>query len=236
MVLIISRLVCLILAMYPLVPNQQSIAAKGEEAATFQDLLTQGDNLETQVRKVKKIKQELDSKESSLKGAADALRRAQMGLRRKALEIDKEEQRIEGEDKKSGCRWGTRSKDIDYVNSCNALGEQLKGWQKEVEAKAMSLVEYNNKLQDQQRRLTEATVSWAQQKKENNADLDELNGELGRWQQRYNAFVFQSETYERLKKTAPGAQLCERLSGSGRYQELRSAAQCLQWLFDGARR
>lgn len=211
-------------------------AAESSEAVTLQGLLQEGHNLETQLRKVRKVKEEIDDKESGLKGAARALELERAASRERMMGLKEQQEEIEQKDRNSGCRWGTWSKDLAYVNSCNALLEKLKGWSEEVRTKAMSQIEFERKLQEQQNRLSDATVAWARLKSENNADINELSAAYSDWRQRYNDFVFQSETYERLKKTAPGARLCERLSGSGTYPELRSASQCLQWLFDGAQR
>ena len=210
-------------------------AADSDGLSALQGLLAENKNLTVQLRKVKKVKEEIDRKDSEIQGATSALKHAQEDLRRRGTRIDEENRRIDEEATRSGCPWGTKSTDLAYVNSCNTLGAKLMGWKEDLKNKVITLAEYAAKLQDEQNRWNQATLKWAAKKKSNNDDLDELSASFADWQRRYNAFVFQSEAYERLKKTAPGARFCEELSRPMTSGALESAAQCLQWLWDGGR-
>lgn len=234
----LTFIACCIVAAGFMAVGSQALAAGAVESdglSTLQGLLAENKNLTVQLRKVRKVKGEIDGKDSEIQGAASALKHAQDDLRRRGARMEDENRRIDEEATRSGCPWGTKSTDLAYVNSCNALGAKLMGWKEDLKNKVITLAEYAAKLQEEQNRLSQATLKWAAKKKENNTDLEELSASFSDWQRRYNAFVFQSETYERLKRTAPGAQQCERLSGNATDQELRNAAQCLQWLWDGAR-
>lgn len=199
------------------------------------DLQAEQQHLGGELRRVKKVKQDIDRMGSELDGAAYALKRAKQELQRKGAQIAIEGHGIDEQAQQSGCAWGTKSTDIAYVNSCNALRDKLMGLQQDLRNRVISLEEYAAKLLQEENHLSEATFKWGKKKKANNADLEELTAELSKWQQRYNAVVFQSDTYERLKRIAPGARLCEQLSEHATDQDLQNAAQCLQRLWEGTR-
>jgi hypothetical protein len=212
-----------------------SQAANADEKGTLQQLLAENRNLIVQLEKAKKVEGQIAKAELANQGAQSALKHAKEALRREGTGLAIDAASIQQKADQAGCPWGTSSTDIAFVDSCNAEGRRLMALFEDVKKRDSSLQEYAQKLEEKQAQFSERTEKLFAQKKANNADLQFLYDARSNWQRRYNAFVFRSPTYERLKKTAPGAQMCEQLSESGSDQALRSAAQCLQWLWDGAR-
>lgn len=210
-------------------------AGNENEKSTLQDLLAENKNLIVQLDKAKKVEGEIAKAGLAVEGTQNALKHAQQELQRKGKSLVGEQQSIEVQGQQSGCPWGGSSKDEAFVDSCNAEGARLNALLKDVQQRKITVNEYSRKLQEEQARLSDSTLKWFAKKKENNADLQMLYDARSDWQQRYNAFVFRSATYERLKKTARGADVCERLSANVNDQALRKASQCLQRLWDGAR-
>jgi hypothetical protein len=215
-----------------------SAAAIGQdEASVLQQLLAENKNLTVQLDKAKKTETDIGKAELSLKGWDTALKAAREEVRRNRTAIVKDFDMVNQRARETGCPWGGSSRDEGYVSSCNGKADEFNAMFRELSSQGASLQEFDRKLDQKQQEFTKATMSWFKKKKANNDDLQTLYAANADWQRRYNAFVFRSEAYERLKVTAPGAQDCETLSGNGRDAEkLRTASQCLQRLFDGARR
>jgi peptidoglycan hydrolase CwlO-like protein len=210
-------------------------APSDDDKTTLQELLAENKNLIVQLNKAEKVKGEIAKAGFAIEGEQAAVKHAQQELRRKGTRIDEQQQEIDTRAQAAGCPWGGSSPDKAFVASCNSEGAKLNAMLKEVQEKKKTLVEYARELDKRQAMYSDLTIKWSEQKKENNADLQVLYDARSDWQRRYNTFVFHSETYERLKKTAPAVRVCEEISAPMTDEELRRAAQCLQRLWDGTR-
>lgn len=125
---------CIAVAGFMALGSQALVAGATENdgLSTLQGLLAENKNLTVQLRKVRKVKGEIDRKDSEIQGAASALKHAQDDLRRRGARMEEENRRIDEEATRSGCPWGTKSTDLAYVNSCNALGAKLMGWKEDL--------------------------------------------------------------------------------------------------------
>jgi hypothetical protein len=206
-----------------------------DEKSTLQGLLAENKNLIVQLDKAEKVKGEIAKAGLTIEGEQAAVKHAQQELRSKGTRIDEQQQDINTQVQGAGCPWGSSSTDKEFVASCNAEGARLTAMLKEVQEKRKTLADYARELDKRQAMYSDLTLKWFAQKKENNTDLQALYDARSDWQRRYNAFVFHSDTYERLKKTAPAAKVCEEISALVTDEALRQAAQCLQRLWDGAR-
>lgn len=206
------------------------------ERQVLANLQAEQQHLNAQLRRVKKTKEEIDHQDLANQGRWDALKYAKNDLQQMKTRLALKDRGIDEKFEQSRCAWGTTSPDKAYVDSCNTLLDKLIGLKNDLGNEAITVEEYASKLQEEENHLSEATFRLGQKRKSNNADMEEVSAALSDWQHRYNSFVFQSETYERLKKTAPGARFCENLSMPMTTGALESASQCLQWLWDGAGR
>lgn len=208
-----------------------SQAARADEQSTLQELLAENKNLTLQLEKAKKVEGEIAKAELAIQGAQSALNRAKAELRRSGTGLVDEARNLQQQSVRAGCPWGAKSTDLAFVNSCNAEGRRLMDLFADVQRRGGDLQEYAQKLEEKQGQFSERTVRLFTKKKENRTDLETLFAAREDWLRRYRAFVFQSEAYNRLRVTAPSANLCARNSSS-----LEDASQCLQWVWDGARR
>jgi hypothetical protein len=209
-----------------------------DEASQLQQLLAENQNLTVQIGKAKKVEEQVGKAELTLKGWDAALKAAREELHHSQTGIVREFNMVHQRARETGCPWGaTLEKQDAYVASCNAKGADLNAMLRDLQKQGATAVEMEAKLNQKQQELGNETLVWFKKKKANNNDLETLYAANANWQRRYNAFVFNSEAYRRLQVTAPGSQFCESLSGNGNdVEKLRSASQCLQRLFDGARR
>ena len=208
-------------------------SADADELATLQQLLKENQNLSVQLDKNEKVKGDIAKAELAIKGADSALKHAERDLHEKGVGLVQQAQGIEAQAQQSGCPWGTTQQDKAFVDGCNAEGARLTAMFEDVKKQGMSLEQYGRKLREEQDQLSKRTMDLFAKKKSNNADLELLQAARTDWTNRYNAFVFHSETFERLKKMAPGAGTCDELSAAN---DLAGAARCLQYLWDGAAR
>jgi hypothetical protein len=206
--------------------------ADADEMTTLQQLLKENQNLSVQLDKNEKVKGDIAKAELAVKGADSALKHAEQELHQKGAGLLQQHQNIQGQVQQSGCPWGTTQQDKAFVDACNTEGARLNAMLQDVQKQGITLVEYSRKLQEERAQLSKRTMDWFDKKKSNNADLELLQTARTDWVNRYNAFVFHSETYERLKRTRPGAEICDQISAT----DLPGAARCLQHLFDGAAR
>jgi|SRR5580704_4069469 hypothetical protein len=205
-----------------------------DEKSTLQGLLAENKNLIVKLDKAEKVKGEIAKAGLTVDGGQAAVKHAQEELRRKGTRIDEQQEDIKAQYQASPCPWGGSTPDEAFASSCNTELAKLEALAKEVLEKKKSAAEYARELEEEQARFSDAQVSLFQKKKANNNELEALYNRRSDWQQRYNAFVFHSDTYERLKKTAPAAHVCEEISTLATDEALRRAAQCLQTLWDGA--
>ena len=206
-----------------------------DEKNTLQQLLAENKNLSIKLDDAKKAEGQIAKAQLANDGAHSALKHAQQELKQLRSGLMGEGRNIQQQAQQAGCPWGGTSKDKGFVNACNAEGRRLTEMLNDVLRRGASLEEYEHKLTERQTSLGNDTLKLFKKKKSNYEDLELLYAARADWQQRYNAFVFRSETYERLKKTAPASQLCVPMSAQPNAEELRSAAHCLERLWDGAR-
>lgn len=209
------------------------LAAPAAAQDDLRALISEGENLRAQYASAKIVKDELEASKQTLSGSQRALTAAVEALRRGAVELQTERDTRERIVRPHNARCGGSHEDRGFVAACNAEAARLNGWRDELLRQADGLAKYERKLQEEQQRLTRGTETWTKKKKSNNADFDELDGAFRQWQQRYNALVFNSPAYSRL---AQGAPRCRPVSASDNEAALLDAHQCLQWLWDGARR
>ncbi len=210
-----------------------SHATQVDEKATLQQLLAENKNLTIQLDAAKKTEGQIAKAGLALEGAQSALKRAQQAVRQSSIGLIDEAKGIQQQAKQAGCPWGGSSTDKGFVQACNAEGTRLAELWKEVQQRGGGIQEYSQKLDERQNSLSNDTLKWAKKKQSNIQDLDILQVAQADWQRRYNAFVFRSEAYERLKKTAPAATLCATLPDGASHEHLRKAAHCLERLWDG---
>lgn len=208
---------------------------QADEKDTLQQLLAENKNLTVQLDAAKKTEGQIAKAELANQGAHSALKHAKQELRQLRGGLIDEGKNIGQQAQQAGCPWGSTSTDKGFVAACNAEGKRLNEMLNDVKRRGASIEDYARKLEERQASLGKETMTLFAKKKNNNYDLGILYAVQSDWQRRYNAFVFQSDTYERLKKTAPGAKLCVPLSENAGAQALGSAAKCLERLWDGAR-
>jgi hypothetical protein len=214
----------------------QAATLDAKENETLKELLSENKNLSVQLAKARKVHADIAKSEVEVSGAQQALKTATNDARRTYSGVLQDVRRRNEQMANAGCPWGGSSEDKGFVSACNAEGARLNKWLEELREKGASIEEYARKLDERQRQLSKETLVLAAKKKSNNEDLNVLEVRSADWQRRYNAFVFHSTTYERLKKiTAPGASICEQMSGDASDEALRRAADCLQRLWDGVR-
>jgi hypothetical protein len=131
---------------------------------------------------------------------------------------------------------GVKSPDLAWVAACTQEVNRLNDWEKKLGANEDVLKAYAQKLDDEQSENSQAEALWVKKYKQNNSDLNDIGAALTDWSQRYNAFVFQSATYDRLVHTNQGIQQCAQLGDNPTIGDLEVAHHCLQWLWDGATR
>lgn len=209
-----------------------TVCARADEKNELDQLLAENRNLTVQLEKAKKTEGQIGRAKLALDGWSSALKHARDETSRQASGLVREQQDIHRQADATGCPWGTQQKDEAYVNSCNAQGRRLNEMMADVIRRGGSLQEVSRKLDEEQAKLSRETEKWFKQKKSNNTDLEILYQYQADWQRRYNAFVFHSDTYERLKRTAAGGTVCREAAS---VDDMAGAAQCLQRLWDMAR-
>lgn len=211
--------------------------AGDKDKATLQDLMAEGDALNKSLVKATVVKKKLAQTDQELKGSQAAIDGAVRQLKSAAQKLQMEgtsqAQQVSIQ-KSRGCGLGGTSPDLAWVAACNKEVDRLNDWATKLATTEDGLKAYAQKLSDEQAQLSHSTEVWAQKNKQNGADLDDINAALTDWSQRYNAFVFQSATYDRLVHTNQGMQECAQLSQDPSEGELEIAHRCLQWLWDGA--
>jgi predicted secreted protein len=202
--------------------------ANADDMSTLQQLLRENENLTVQLDKAKKTQGDIAKAELVTEGADSALKHAQEELQRKGNGLLQAQQDIHSQADATGCPWGTLNSNEAYVASCNAEGARLKAMLQDVQKQGASLQVYAQQLQKERSQLSQRTLDWFAKKKANNADLEDLEAERTAWNHRYKAFLFQSQTYERLKVMTPSAQICEQVT------DLPAAKGCLDKIWQTA--
>lgn len=210
-------------------------AATADEKGDLEALLAENRNLAVQLAKARTVQADIVKAETELNGAQQALYTAKNDVKRAEMGLLENVRRREQQARQAGCPWGGTSTDKAFVAACNAEGARLNNWLFELQKEGADLRTYERKLGVEQQRLSKSTLTLFAKKKSNNRDLELLGAAQADWQRRYNEFLFRSSTYERLKKTAPGTQECERISADASDEALRRAADCLQRMWDGLR-
>jgi hypothetical protein len=210
-------------------------AALGSEKQMFEELSAQNKNLTIKIKKSEQVKKEIAQSEQTISGAQSALNHAAKELRLRGIGLVDEGRDIKRKADQAGCPWGTSSTDKAFVAACNNEGRRLMDLFADVEKRGAGLADYARELEKTQTRLSDSTIDLAKKRTQNEKDLQGLYDERADWQRAYNELVFKSSTYERLKKTAPAAGLCESISAPMTDQALQRAADCLNHLWDGAR-
>jgi hypothetical protein len=205
-----------------------ALAAAGEPE-TLASFKAEGERLMAATAKAEAARGQIAKATLAVDGADRALKLALDAATHRGLEVIGAAEKLDARDKQSGCAWGTESRNIPYVDGCNALMKVLKTEFAELEKKGASIEEYVRTVDKERAKVTKRTEVLARQEKDNKDDLAELKAEREDYYQRLHAFLFRSETYERLKKQAPGSQICASIGS------LEGASQCLQRLWDGAR-
>jgi len=209
--------------------------ALGSDQQMLEDLLTQNKSLVIKIKKSEKVKGEIARSEQSVQGAQSALDYARKELRLSGIRLLDEDRNLKRQADQAGCPWGSSSTDKAFVAACNAEGRRLMDLFADVRKRGSGLDQYARELEKTQERLSNRTVDLARKKKANQNVLEALYQERADWQRAYNELVFKSKTYERLKRTAPLAGICEQISEPQTDQALERAAACLNRLWDGAR-
>jgi len=212
--------------------------ALANEANTLQALLKQNQALIAAMNDTKLKEVQIGKAKLEINGAADVLKRAETNFRRNAEGLGREVQYWEGQAQRvqnNGCPWGGKA-EASYAEACNAQMRKIQAWARELKDKDNGMEEYARRLQAERAEVERLTLEWARKQDAVNRQARLVEQKRAEWQQRYNAFVFQSEAYRRLRVSVPLAQHCRELTGMGSHDELRNAAQCLQHLWDGARR
>jgi|GEM_PF-3380341 len=231
-----------LLAAGALLAGAQSIQlqahAAGTDKATLQDLMAEGDALNKSLVKATVVKKKLAQADQELKGSQAALdsaaRQVKEQIRKLQIEGTSHDQQAQIQISRGCGIKGASSPDATWVAACNAEVDRLNDWGAKLTSSAEGLQAYAQKLSAEQTQVSQATQTWVLKNKQNDADLNDINAALTDWSQRYNAFVFQSATYDRLVHTDLGMQQCTQLSEDPSDGELQRAHRCLQWLWDGA--
>lgn len=205
------------------------------EKEALAELLAENQVLVGQITKAETTKGEIGRAKLSQSGKADALTRGRDELRRLRLGVDREANDITNQANQAGCAWGGSSTDKAYVAGCNTEADRLNGLLEQVKSKEITADQFEQKLNEGQNVLSQTTFTLFQKEKANNADLEELYNARANWQARYNAFVFNSDTYRRLVRMNPASKVCVRIAENMDDASLREAAECLKRLWDGSR-
>lgn len=232
-----NKYAILLLAAFAGLPALSAAPARAQEQTTLEKLMAQNKVLTEKTEEAEKTKGEIakailvnNGAQAALKGAVEKLRHAGMGV------ID-EQKKIDEQARRAGCPWGATLRGQDaFVVSCNKEADRLNGLMEEVKKQHISLQDYARELDKAQTEVSNTATKLEQQKHKNESDLQVYAKARAVWAKRYQEFLFQSPTYERLKKTDPGAKLCDELSLPETHEALKRASQCLQWVWDGARR
>ncbi|SRR5579884_3315674 len=118
--------------------------------------------------------------------------------------------------------------------ACEAEAAKLNAWRAEL-GSSDDRSKYAEKLQQEQERLNQMKMRWADKKKSNRALIDVLDIAFQSWQRRYTALVFQSSPYNRLVSTKEGSVQCKNPAAPGKDATLEAAQSCLQWLWVSAK-
>lgn len=209
-------------------------AADDSEQNTLKALLAQSRHLAAAYEAATKLQQEIEHARQTLLGQQAALDHAKQELHRRQIGLVDESEAVHRMDVQSGCPWGTTSDNAGFVSACNEEGHKLDQMAADIARRHGTLDEVARQLNQEQTRLSNATVDNGLKQKANNSDLEQLNAAIEQWQQQMHNFVFHSKAYEQLKRTAAGTQICEVVSRPDTDIALRRAAACLQQLFDGS--
>lgn len=201
---------------------------------TLKELMAETQNLAAQQKKAEKTHGEIAKAELSISGKTDALNRARRELNRLRVGLDNSMGDLFAQADRTGCPWGRTSTDLAYVASCNAEGARLTGLLQQVAAKKMTADQMDAKLTESEKVISDALVLLSIKHRANNAELNELAAARADWQQRYNAFVFDSEAYRRLQKMAPGSHTCTLITPT-HPESFERANECLRRLWEGSR-
>jgi hypothetical protein len=205
-------------------------APRAEDLPTLQQLMNENQIITDQLDKAHKAQGEIGKAKLAIDGAETALKHAQEQLKHNASGLEGAQQDVVSQAHASGCPWGaTLVNQQAYVDSCNAEGARLQAMLQDIQKQGQSLEVFAQKLQEEQTKISNRTLEWAKKVKTSNADLNDLEAARVHWLERYSRFIFQSETHERLKATAPASAICDHTA------DLDIAAQCLQRVWDGAR-
>lgn len=203
--------------------------ALAKEKQTLEGLLAANQNLVVQLANATKVQGDIAKAERAVSGADAVIKRADRELQQKGVGIVQSMQDVNTRAAQSGCPWNTQHEDKAFVDGCNETGRRLTAELEALRKQGASVADLKRKLDQEHAEISKRTMTLFAQKKRNNSDLEKLGAAREDWNNRYREFLFQSETYERLKKTAPGSWNCEGM-------DLISAGQCLQRIWDGANR
>lgn len=209
----------------------------GNDKATLQDLMAEGADLNKSLVKATVVKKKLDQTDQELKGSQAAIDSAKRQLKQASIKLQLEGESHDQQAKMQisrGCGVGGSSPDKAWVAACNGEVARLNDWLAKIDANADGLKAYGQKITEEQAQLSDTLQLWTKKRKQNDADLNDINAALTDWSQRYNAFVFNSPTYDRLVHTDIGMQQCAQLGPNPSEGEMEVAHRCLQWLWDGA--
>ncbi len=212
------------------------ISAASSEQEMLNELLAQNKALVIKIKKAEKTREEIARSEQANAGRQRALDYAREELRHKGMAMIDEARNIERQ-AHNGCPWGATLPHTQkaFADACNTEGRKLNAMMEDVQKRGAGLSEYARELDREQQGLSGTTVKLAAKKSRNESELQGLYNERADWQRVYNQLVFKSSAYERLKKTAPAARICEHISEPMTDDALERAVACLNRLWDGSR-
>jgi chromosome segregation ATPase len=230
----------IVMALLPAAGHAQT--EKKDENPTLQQLMRENQNLTQQIDQATKTKGEIAKASLENEGAQAAVKGAFEKLRHSGERLIDDEKNIQEQGRRAGCPWGSTLVNQEaFVAACNKEADRLNGMLAEVQKQAITLQDYARELEGTQTKLSNNTIKLARQKHKIESDLNLLAIARQDWSRRYQEFLFQSPTYNRLRQTAPAARSCESmlppsgLDETAAHEYLRRTAQCLQWVWDGAR-
>jgi hypothetical protein len=228
-------LVWVLFAQLPATAQQKnSKDTSGELQQELAELKKEADSLKVEWAAAEAEKASLAEEEKRLTSTADLLKGAWQNLRVAVQDHVRDASAQQSAVKQhNGNRCTYPEGRPEVCDAYVAEARRLNTWRDQIAEREKTLRMRETGLQERQTDLSHATLEWAQKKKTNNARQEDLAAQERTLVARVKQFTLDDRFLKDLRLRKTISEHCRSLAESG---SLEAASQCLQQVWDGARR